>query len=94
MSAATLIIDSVKASYTIAVLAVLGIFAFISATLIAWPALAVTALFWVYASTWMWHVLRAEVYFKESRVMKDLQLQGLIEETDGKVILRERIHSI
>jgi hypothetical protein len=40
MSAATLIIDSVKASYTIAVLAVLGIFAFISATLIAWPALA------------------------------------------------------
>lgn len=29
-----------------------------------------------------------------SRVMKDLQLQGLIEETDGKVILRERIHTI
>ena len=29
-----------------------------------------------------------------SRVMKDLQVQGLIEETDGKVILRERIHTI
>ncbi len=40
MSAATMIIDSVKASYTIAVMAVLGIFAFISAVLIAWPALA------------------------------------------------------
>ncbi len=40
MSAATMIITSVKASYTIAVMAVLGVFAFISATLIAWPALA------------------------------------------------------
>ena len=40
MSAATMIIDSVKASYAIAVMAVLGIFAFISAVLIAWPALA------------------------------------------------------
>ena len=40
MSAATTIINSVKASYTIAVLTVLGIFALISATLIAWPALA------------------------------------------------------
>ena len=40
MSAATIILDSVKASYTIAVMAVLGIFAFISAVLIAWPALA------------------------------------------------------
>ena len=40
MSAATMIIESVKASYTIAVMAVLGIFAFISAVLIAWPALA------------------------------------------------------
>lgn len=29
-----------------------------------------------------------------SRVMKDLQVQGLIEETDGKVILRDRIHTI
>jgi len=40
MSAAATIIHSVKASYTIAVLTVLGIFAVISATLIAWPALA------------------------------------------------------
>ena len=40
MSAAATIINSVKASYTIAVLTVLGIFALISATLIAWPALA------------------------------------------------------
>ena len=40
MSAATMIINSVKASYTIAVMAVLGVFAFISAVLIAWPALA------------------------------------------------------
>lgn len=40
MSAATTIINSVKASYTIAVMAVLGVFAFASATLIAWPAMA------------------------------------------------------
>ncbi len=40
MSAATMIVDSVRASYTIAVMAVLGVFAFISAVLIAWPALA------------------------------------------------------
>jgi hypothetical protein len=40
MSAATMIINSVKASYTVAVMAVLGVFAFVSATLIAWPALA------------------------------------------------------
>jgi hypothetical protein len=40
MSAATMIINSVKASYTVAVMAVLGLFAFISAVLIAWPALA------------------------------------------------------
>ena len=40
MSAATMIINSVKDSYTIAVMAVLGVFAFVSATLIAWPALA------------------------------------------------------
>jgi len=39
MSAATMILTSVKASYTIAVMAVLGVFAFISATLIAWPGL-------------------------------------------------------
>lgn len=29
-----------------------------------------------------------------SRVMKDLQTQGLIEEADGKVILYERIHTV
>ena len=40
MSAAIMIINSAKTSYTIAVMAVLGVFAFISATLIAWPALA------------------------------------------------------
>ena len=40
MSAATMILNSVKASYTVAVMAVLGVFAFISAVLIAWPALA------------------------------------------------------
>ena len=40
MYAANMILTSVKASYTIAVMAVLGVFAFISATLIAWPALA------------------------------------------------------
>jgi hypothetical protein len=40
MSAATMIINSVRASYTVAVMAVLGVFAFISAVLIAWPALA------------------------------------------------------
>ena len=40
MSAANVILTSVKASYTIAVMAVLGVFAFASATLIAWPALA------------------------------------------------------
>ena len=40
MSAATMIVNSVKASYTVAVMAVLGVFAFISAVLIAWPALA------------------------------------------------------
>ena len=40
MRAATMIINSVKASYTVAVMMVLGVFAFVSATLIAWPALA------------------------------------------------------
>ena len=40
MSAAAMIVNSVKASYTVAVMAVLGMFAFISAVLIAWPALA------------------------------------------------------
>ena len=40
MQSAANIINSVKASYTIAVMGVLGLFAFISAVLIAWPALA------------------------------------------------------
>jgi len=33
-------IDVAKSSYLVAILALLGVFAFISATLIAWPALA------------------------------------------------------
>lgn len=34
------VLNNVKASYTIAVMGVLGVFAFVSAVLIAWPALA------------------------------------------------------
>lgn len=33
-------IDNVKSSYMVLVIALLGVFAFISAVLIAWPALA------------------------------------------------------
>ena len=40
MTTAANIINNVKASYTIAVMGVLGVFAFVSAVLIAWPALA------------------------------------------------------
>ena len=40
MNSAANLISSVKASYTIAVMGVLGLFAFVSAVLIAWPALA------------------------------------------------------
>jgi len=40
MKTAATIINSVKASYTIAIMGLLGVFAFISAVLIAWPALA------------------------------------------------------
>ncbi|MBE0576500.1 MAG: hypothetical protein IH613_11475 [Desulfuromonadales bacterium] len=40
MKAAANIVNNVKASYTIAIMSVLGIFAFVSAVLIAWPALA------------------------------------------------------
>ena len=40
MNSAANIVNSVKASYTIAIMGVLGVFAFISAVLIAWPALA------------------------------------------------------
>jgi len=40
MKSAANIMNTVKASYTIAVMGILGVFAFISAVLIAWPALA------------------------------------------------------
>ena len=40
MKTAATILSNVKASYTIAIMGLLGVFAFISAVLIAWPALA------------------------------------------------------
>jgi hypothetical protein len=40
MKTAANIVNTVKASYTISIMSVLGIFAFVSAALIAWPALA------------------------------------------------------
>ena len=40
MKTAAMFFETVKASYTIAAMAVLGVFAFVSAILIAWPALA------------------------------------------------------
>lgn len=40
MKTAANIVNVAKSSYTVAVMAVLGIFAFVSAVLIAWPALA------------------------------------------------------
>ena len=40
MKSAASLVSSVKASYTIAVMGVLGVFALVSAVLIAWPALA------------------------------------------------------
>ena len=40
MKSAASLVNSVKASYTIAVMGVLGVFALVSAVLIAWPALA------------------------------------------------------
>ena len=40
MTTAANILNNVKASYTIAIMSVLGVFAFVSAVLIAWPALA------------------------------------------------------
>ena len=40
MKNAANIVNAVKASYTVAIMSVLGVFAFVSATLIAWPALA------------------------------------------------------
>ena len=40
MKSAANILNVVKASYTLAIIGILGVFAFISAVLIAWPALA------------------------------------------------------
>jgi hypothetical protein len=40
MNSAANIVNNVKASYTVTVMGVLGVFAFVSAILIAWPALA------------------------------------------------------
>ena len=40
MKNAANIINTVKASYTISIMSVLGVFAFVSAALIAWPALS------------------------------------------------------
>jgi hypothetical protein len=40
MKNAANIVNNVKASYTVVVMGVLGVFALISAVLIAWPALA------------------------------------------------------
>ena len=40
MKNASNVINNVKASYTVAVMGILGVFAFVSAVLIAWPALA------------------------------------------------------
>ena len=40
MKSSANIINQVKASYTVVVMGVLGVFAFVSAVLIAWPALA------------------------------------------------------
>ena len=40
MKTAANIVNSVKASYTVVIMSVLGVFAFVSAVLIAWPALA------------------------------------------------------
>jgi len=40
MKTAATIVNNVKASYTVAIMSVLGVFAFVSAILIAWPALA------------------------------------------------------
>ena len=40
MQNAANIVNVVKASYTVAIMGILGVFAFVSAVLIAWPALA------------------------------------------------------
>ena len=38
--AANMVVDTAKSTYVVAVLAILGVFAFVSAVLIAWPAVA------------------------------------------------------
>ena len=40
MKTAVNLINVAKTSYTVAIMAVLGVFAFVTAVLIAWPALA------------------------------------------------------
>lgn len=40
MKSAAKLVSHAKAGYTVAVMGVLGVFAFVSAVLIAWPALA------------------------------------------------------
>lgn len=40
MKTAANLVNTVRASYTITIMGVLGVFAFVSATLLAWPALA------------------------------------------------------
>ena len=41
--AANMVVETAKSTYVMAVLAVLGVFAFITAVLIAWPAVAYLA---------------------------------------------------
>lgn len=40
MKNAANVVNNVKANYTVVIMSVLGVFAFVSAVLIAWPALA------------------------------------------------------
>ena len=42
MTTAANVLNNVKASYTIAIMGVLGVVAFVSAVLIAWPALPIS----------------------------------------------------
>jgi hypothetical protein len=41
--AANMIVDTAKSTYVVAILSVLGVFAFITAVLIAWPAVSYLA---------------------------------------------------
>lgn len=43
MLVASLIVQKVRASYVVAIMAILGVFAFVTAVLISWPALAYMA---------------------------------------------------